>query len=86
MATATTRNNYLDENQSRFIEQLLEWLAIPSISTLPEHKDDVRRAADWVRDKLVAMGFPEAKTIATEGHPLVYGQWLIDNKRPTLLF
>jgi acetylornithine deacetylase/succinyl-diaminopimelate desuccinylase-like protein len=85
MATAATRNDYLDENQNRFIEQLLQWLAIPSISTLSEHKDDVRRAADWVRERLAAIGFPESKTISTEGHPLVYAEWLAHNNQPTLL-
>ena len=65
--TETTRNNYLDKNQKRFIEQLQQWLAIPSISTLSEHKSDMTRAADWVRDRLLALGFPSAKTITTTG-------------------
>ncbi len=86
MTTVTTPENYLKENQDRFIEQLQEWLAFPSISTLPEHKADVRRAADWVRDRLEAIGFPEAEIITTSGHPLVYAQWLGHANRPTLLF
>jgi acetylornithine deacetylase/succinyl-diaminopimelate desuccinylase-like protein len=85
MATAMKRNNYIDENQNRFIEQLKEWLAIPSISTLSEHKSDVGKAADWVRQRLAAIGFPGAKTITTEGHPLVYAEWLPHNNQPTLL-
>ena len=85
MSTATKQNDYLDKNQNRFIEQLFEWLAIASISTLSEHEGDVRLAADWVRKKLTTIGFPEAKTIVTEGHPLVYAEWLVDNNQPTLL-
>ncbi len=85
MATNTTRNEYLDHHQNQFIEQLSEWLEIPSISTLSEHSHDVRRAADWVKDRLAAIGFPESKTIETERHPLVYSEWLNDKNQPTLL-
>ncbi len=85
MADAAKRNSYLDENQNRFIEQLQQWLAIPSISTLSEHKADVARAADWVRERLQAIGFPEAKTIATTGHPIVYAESMLDKNTPTLL-
>ncbi len=83
--TETARNKFLDENQKRFIEQLQQWLAIPSISTLTAHKDDMTRAADWVRDRLLALGFPHAKTVTTQGHPLVYAEWTVDNRQPTLL-
>jgi len=82
---ATTRNEYLEKNQKSFIEQLLEWLAIPSISSLSEHKDDVCKAAEWVRSRLSAIGFPLSTTISTEGHPLVYAEWLVDSNQPTML-
>lgn len=85
MTSATTRNKYLDDNQNRFIEQLMEWLAIPSISTLSEHKDDVGKAADWVRNRLTAIGFPTSQIIATKGHPLVFAEWQVDDRQPTLL-
>ncbi len=85
MATAQARNTYLDKHQDRFIEQLLQWLAIPSISTLSEHKDDVNKASDWVSERLTAIGFPNAKTISTKRHPLVYAEWLAHNNQPTLL-
>lgn len=85
MTSATTRNKYLDDNQNRFIEQLMEWLAIPSVSTLSEHKDDVRKAADWVRNRLTAIGFPTSQIIATKGHPLVFAEWQVDDRQPTLL-
>jgi len=83
---AATRDQYLEEHNERFVEALLEWLAIPSISTLSEHQDDVYMAAEWIRNRLVYMGFPEVRTIPTNGHPLVYGEWLVDPHQPTLLF
>ncbi len=85
MTSAITRNKYLDDNQNRFIEQLMEWLAIPSISTLSEHKDDVRNAADWVRNRLAEIGFPTSRIIATTGHPLVFAEWQVDDRQPALL-
>ncbi len=85
MTTAAALNNYLDEHQHRYIEQLSEWLKIPSISTLPENKDDVSRAAEWISDRLTAIGFQETKIIATERHPLVWTNRQVDGNRPTLL-
>lgn len=79
------QQKYIDENFDQFVEQLLEWLAIPSISTLPEYKKDVCRAADWVTKKLNSIGFEGAKTISTSSHPLVYAESLSDKNKPTLL-
>ncbi len=81
----TKRNDYLDANFDRFISHLQEWLAIPSISTLPEHRKDVQQAAQWVEKRLSAIGFPETTLISTAGHPLVYGEWQVDRQQPTLL-
>lgn len=80
-----TREEYLDEHQEKYIKQLKEWLAIPSISTLSEHDDDVYLAAEWVRNRLVNIGFSEVRTIPTNGHPLVYTEWQVDPEQPTLL-
>lgn len=82
---AARREKYLDEHQPRFIEELLEWLAIPSISSLPDYKDDVYMAAEWIRNRLVILGFSEVRTIPTNGHPLVYAEWKHDASQPTLL-
>ena len=79
------RNDYLDANFDRFVGYLQEWLAIPSISTLPEHRNDVQQAAQWVVERLAAIGFPETTIISTAGHPLVYGEWKVDRQQPTLL-
>lgn len=85
MAKMSIQNDYLDKNFDRLVEQLSEWLAIPSISTLPEHHSDVHKAAEWIREKLTTIGFSQAKIIKTEGHPLVYAEWLVDSSQPTLL-
>jgi acetylornithine deacetylase/succinyl-diaminopimelate desuccinylase-like protein len=77
--------NHLDENASSYIEELFEFLRIPSISSLPEHADDVRRAADWVADRLKIAGIEEVQIFPTEGHPAVYGQWLHASDKPTIL-
>ncbi len=79
------RNDYLDANFDRFVGYLQEWLAIPSISTLPEHRKDVQQAAQWAVERLAAIGFPETTLIPTAGHPLVYGEWQVDRQQPTLL-
>lgn len=85
MTRLAALNSYLEQNQNRFIEQLLELLAIPSISTLPENRGDIIRAAEWIRQRLSTIGFPQSKVITTEGHPLIYGEWLAHNDQPTLL-
>ena len=81
----TRLETYIRENEGRFLEDLKGWLRIPSISTLPEYAGDIRRAAEYAADQLRQMGFEHVKLIATEGHPLVYGEWLQANDKPTLL-
>src|SRR2546427_439203 len=85
MATATFE--YYQANRERFLEGLTSLLKIPSISTLPEHKSDVRRAAEFVSSELRSMGMRGVEIIdGKEGqNPLVYGEWLELASRPTLL-
>jgi acetylornithine deacetylase/succinyl-diaminopimelate desuccinylase-like protein len=64
------------ENHPRFLEELKTLLRIPSVSTLPEHKGDCRRAAQMLADELRRIGMEHVRLIETEGHPLVYGDWL----------
>jgi acetylornithine deacetylase/succinyl-diaminopimelate desuccinylase-like protein len=79
-------DRFLDDHFATFVAELGEWLAIPSISSLPEHRGDVRRAAEWLRARMEACGFPEATLIETAGHPLVYGEWpATADDAPTLL-
>ncbi|MDZ4796734.1 MAG: dipeptidase [Bryobacteraceae bacterium] len=75
------------ENQhGRYLEELKEFLRIPSISTDPERAADVRRCAEWVSEKLTAAGLRNAGLIEGAGHPLVYSEWLDAPGQPTLLF
>ncbi len=73
------------ENQERFLNELKDLLRIPSISTLPEHKGDVLRAAQTVAAELKRIGIENVRLIETSGHPLVYGDWLHAAGKPTAL-
>src|SRR5690348_13797662 len=77
--------DYARQNQQRFLSELKDLLRIPSISTLPEHKNDVRKAAEFVAAELKRIGFEHVEVISTSGHPLVYGDWLHAPGKPTVL-
>lgn len=68
--------SYLDENYDRFQNELIELLRIPSISNDPSHKADMDKAASWLGDKLYGMGVQNVQILPTEGHSVVYGEWL----------
>ncbi len=76
---------FVSQNEPRFLEELLRFLRIPSISTLPEHAADVARAAAFVADALQAAGMEHVELIPTARHPLVYGDWLHAPGKPTVL-
>lgn len=78
-------NVYLDENQDRFIEELFDLLRIPSISADPAYAKDVRAAAKWVGERLKKAGIEHVQTLETGGHPVVYGDWLHAEGKPTVL-
>jgi len=80
-----TVETYLDENEPRYTDELLDFLRIPSVSALPERADDVRRAAQWVADRLAAAGLDNIQTLPTGGHPVVYADWLHAPGRPTVM-
>lgn len=75
---------YARANRQSHLEQLCDWLRIPSISTDPENKEDVRRAAQFAADKLTEIGFPRVDIDDTPGHPIVYAERL-GRDAPTLL-
>ena len=77
---------YARQNHPRFLSELKDLLRIPSISTLPENKADCRRAAEFIAAELTRIGFEHVRLIETEGHPLVYGDWLKAPSKPTALF
>ena len=76
---------YLDANQERFLNELLELLRIPSVSADPKHKADVRRMAEATAAHLQAAGADQVEVCPTAGHPIVYGEKLVDPKAPTVL-
>jgi acetylornithine deacetylase/succinyl-diaminopimelate desuccinylase-like protein len=77
--------NYINSNRDNYVAELKEFLTIPSISTLPEHKSDMYRAANFVLSKLQLAGLENVSIIETVGHPLVYGDWLHAPGKPTVL-
>lgn len=76
---------YLKENKERLLNELLEFLRIPSISALPAHAPDVQRAAQWVENRVRAAGIESVRVLPTGGHPVVYGEWLDAPGKPTVL-
>jgi acetylornithine deacetylase/succinyl-diaminopimelate desuccinylase-like protein len=77
--------DFARKNHPRFLSELKDLLRIPSISTLPEHKGDCRRAAEVLAAELQRIGIEHIRVIETEGHPLVYGDWLHAAGKPTAL-
>jgi len=76
---------YIQENKQRFLDELFELLRIPSVSADSKHKKDVRNAAEFVKEKLLAAGAQKASLHETDGHPIVFAELLIDEKLPTIL-
>jgi acetylornithine deacetylase/succinyl-diaminopimelate desuccinylase-like protein len=76
---------YLNDNFELHVEELKEYIRIPSVSALPQHTDDVRAAAEWVAGKLKAAGFPHLEFIETERNPVVFAHWHIDDNQPTAM-
>ncbi|MGD1843369.1 MAG: dipeptidase [Thermonemataceae bacterium] len=77
--------HYIQESKDRFINELLDWLRIPSVSTDPQYKDEVRRAATFLQEKLLKAGVDTAEIHETAGHPIVYAEKIIDAHLPTVL-
>ncbi len=81
-----TALDYLHNRQDRFLEELQELLAIPSVSTDPERAQEVRRAARWLAEKLASLNMRDVEVFPTEKHPLVYGRLAAaDPAAPTIL-
>ncbi|HEY6346668.1 MAG TPA: dipeptidase [Bryobacteraceae bacterium] len=83
MSSAT--NAFVELHEDRLLEELKQFLRIPSISAQPDHAADVKRAAEFVASSLRAAGLEHVQIIPTAGHPLVYGDWLHARGKPTVL-
>ena len=78
--------DFINVNRDRYIDEMKRYLAIPSISALPEHKGDVRKCAEWTADEMRRIGLQNVRLEETPGHPVVYGEWLGAAGAPTILF
>jgi acetylornithine deacetylase/succinyl-diaminopimelate desuccinylase-like protein len=76
---------YLEANRERYLAELTEFIAIPSVSSQTEHINDVRRCADWISGQLRTIGIQNVQIMETPGHPVVYGDWLGAPGKPTVL-
>lgn len=76
---------YINSNRSRFVDELKEFLSIPSISTTPKSKADVEECAQFLKSHLERIGMENAKVYPTDGHPVVYADWLHADGKPTVL-
>lgn len=81
----TAWQTFLDAHQQRFLDELIEFLKIPSVSSLSQHAPDVRAAGQWVADKLGAIGMEHVQLMETGGHPVVYADWLHAPDKPHVL-
>ena len=77
--------DHIKNNETNYVEELKEFLKIPSISTSTEHKKDIEKAAEFVKNKLKIAGLSHVEIFKTEGHPLIYGEWLGAPGKPTVL-
>jgi len=78
-------NNYIETHKERFIEELLDWLRIPSISADKNCKPQIVKAANYLKSKMLDVGFDVVDVCETEGNPIVYGEKIIDEALPTVL-
>jgi len=76
---------YVDKNRQKFLDELFDLLRIPSVSADSKFKDDVHRAADFVKSSLEKAGVDTAEICETAGYPIVYGEKIIDDSLPTVL-
>jgi acetylornithine deacetylase/succinyl-diaminopimelate desuccinylase-like protein len=76
---------FVRQNSGRLLDELKEFVRIPSVSTLPEHRPDIDRAARFVADSLRKAGLEHVEIIPTDKHPLIYADWLHASGKPTVL-
>lgn len=77
--------NFIEENKDRIIDELFGLLRIPSVSSKPEHKQDMVKAAEYLRDQLIKAGVDKAEVMPAAEKPVVYAEKIIDPSKPTIL-
>jgi len=78
-------NDYIEKNRDKFLNELLDLIRIPSVSADSKFKHDMIRAAEFVRDSIAQAGADKVQIFQTPGHPIVYGEKLVDPALPTIL-
>ena len=78
-------NKISKEQKKEFLDELLEFLKFPSISADSSYKDDLNKTADWVSKSLIEAGCDSSEVIKTKGHPIVYGEKIVNTDYPTVL-
>jgi acetylornithine deacetylase/succinyl-diaminopimelate desuccinylase-like protein len=86
MTSATAKHDaMIDADRERHLADYFEILRIPSVSALPAHDGDIRRAAAWVAERMKRAGIPEIEIVETGGKPLVWGRWHVSDDQPTAM-
>jgi len=80
-----TIKNYIEEHKDRFLDELFEVIRIPSVSAKKEHKEDMVKTAEHLKQSLLNAGADKAEVYKTDGHPVLYGEKIIDPSFPTVL-
>ena len=78
--------DFINVNRDRYIDELKEYLSIPSISALPDYAPEVIRCAKWTADELRRVGLENVRLVETEGYPVVCAEWLHAGEAPTVIF
>ncbi|MBI3586007.1 MAG: dipeptidase [Ignavibacteriales bacterium] len=78
--------SYIDSNKDRYLSELKDFIAIPSVSSQGQHNADMQRCAEWVANQMKTIGMQNAQIMPTPGHPVVYSEWLGAPGKPTVLF
>jgi acetylornithine deacetylase/succinyl-diaminopimelate desuccinylase-like protein len=82
----TTALSYAQEHKDQILDELIEFVSIPSVSTDPEKKTEMQQAAQWVANQMHSLGFENVKILPTARHPIVYGESLkAGSDKPTVL-
>jgi acetylornithine deacetylase/succinyl-diaminopimelate desuccinylase-like protein len=77
---------YIEQEKDRFLQELIDFLRIPSVSSVSDHNEDTRKCAEWLSENMKASGFENVEVIKTPGHPVVYGDWMhAGADKPTVL-
>jgi len=78
-------DSYIKTHEDRFLNELLDLLRVPSVSADPKYKADVARCAEMVKQRMVEAGLDKVEVCPTAGHPIVYGEKIVDPTKPTVL-